>query len=210
MIIVDTREPKKYQVLGHKVDAIWVDYIVEGEHGKYAIERKTWNDFTNSLNDGRIWEQLERLKQLRDDYGYTPIVAIHGNIYPLLRSKRLNEPRLMGFIAHCITEGIHVVTLPNAGGFTMLLYKLNDRVEGVHKKSYVRPAHIKKTGRAIHKEVKDVLMSFYGIGASSAEAILKKYKTLRNVFKSEDISDVVSERVSQHMQKVLDYEWGDE
>jgi len=210
MIIVDTREPKKFHVIGHVVDSIWVDYIVEGEHGKYSIERKTFSDFANSLNSGRIWEQLERLKQLRDDEGYTPILAIHGNPYPLLKSKRLNEARLMGFIAHCIEHGIQTIMLPNEAGFIMLLYRLNDRVEGKHKTKYKRPSKIKKTGRDIRHEVKDILMAFQGIGDTTATKLLEHYGSLHKVFNADDLDDVVNKRIASHIKKVLKYKWGED
>lgn len=210
MIIVDTREPKKFHVIGHKVDAIWVDYIVEGEKGRFAIERKTYNDFVNSLNSGRIWEQLERLLQLRDDEGYVPILAIHGNPYPLLRSKRLNEARLMGFIAHCVEHGVQVLMFPNEAGFVMFLYRLNERVEGKHKTKYKRPSKIKKTGRDIRREVKDILMAFQGIGDASATKLLEHYGTLHRIFNADDLDSVVNKRIASHIRNVLIYRWDDE
>ena len=209
MIIVDTREPKKYYTLGHVVDSIWVDFIVEGEHGKYSIERKSINDFASSLSSGRIWEQLKRLKQLHDDEGYIPILAIHGNIYRVLKSKRLNEAQLSGFIAYCVEQDIQTIMFPNEAGFIMFLYRLNDRVEGKHKTKYKRPSKIKKTGRDIRNEVKDILMAFQGIGNTTATKLLEHYGTLHNIFNADDLSSVVNKRIAGHIKKALSYKWGE-
>lgn len=206
MIIVDTREPKDYQTVAHKIDAIWVDFIIEGENGKFAIERKTWNDFFNSLNSGRIWEQIRRLTELELTDGYKPIIVIHGSSFPFLKRKA-NVTRLAGFITYCIFAGIDLIILPDKRTLNFFLYSLNKRVEGKHVAKYSRPSRIKKTGRRIEDEVMDVLTAFHGIGVVGARKLLNHYGSLINIFNSDDTDDVISKRIAKHMKNVLEYEW---
>src|SRR3989338_2343698 len=65
MIYVDYREPEKIIELLKKNNAVKVaklevgDYIIDG----VVIERKTIVDFLSSLASGKIFEQVERLRQ---------------------------------------------------------------------------------------------------------------------------------------------------
>jgi len=49
------------------------DYIV----GRFAIERKSNNDFYQSIYSGRLFEQLKNLNDMEE---YKPILAVHGPI----------------------------------------------------------------------------------------------------------------------------------
>lgn len=209
VIVVDKFEPKDLQVVGHVVEPIWVDFIIQGEQGKIAIERKSVNDLASSISTNRIWEQLERLKQLRDTDDYKVMVVFHGNVYKIFRTNRLPIGRYIGFLSYCIMNDIPVFFVPDKRSFVMLLSSLNKRVEGEHRSSFKKPSRIKKTGRSIDKEVLDVLTTFYGIGEKKARQLLEHYGSLQAVFEADDINDILNDKTAKHFRRVLEYEWDD-
>ena len=81
MIIVDSNEPvdiiAELQMAGIEVEIAQLrpaaDYIV----GRFAIERKSSNDFYSSIYNSRLFKQLKRLNDMED---YKPVLAIHGPI----------------------------------------------------------------------------------------------------------------------------------
>lgn len=50
------------------------DFLMLAPPGKRSllIERKTVNDFVNSIRDGRIWEQIKLLRESADVDGHIP------------------------------------------------------------------------------------------------------------------------------------------
>lgn len=75
VVIYDTREKRTFVIryLKEFKDITLVekqleiaDYLVQSAKGTIAIERKTATDFLNSISDGRIFEQIEALKEYDD------------------------------------------------------------------------------------------------------------------------------------------------
>lgn len=92
VIIYDTREARTH-VLRHlkKYDDITLvqrhleiaDYLVQGSEGTIAIERKRASDFLMSISDGRLFDQIENLKEYDDAR-----LILEGGIFTSIQGKR--------------------------------------------------------------------------------------------------------------------------
>lgn len=82
MILVDSSEPydipAELGIAGVPTDITKLDvgdYVI----GRFIIERKSSNDFYQSIYNRRIFDQLKRLNDLED---YKPILCVHGPFPP--------------------------------------------------------------------------------------------------------------------------------
>ncbi|MBU2560313.1 hypothetical protein KKA03_05410 [archaeon] len=92
VIIYDTREARTH-VLRHlkEYDDITIvqkhleiaDYLVQSSDGTIAIERKRASDFLQSISDGRLFDQIENLKEYEDAR-----LILEGSIFTSIQGKR--------------------------------------------------------------------------------------------------------------------------
>ena len=205
VIVADTREPPNWQKFADKTDDILVDFVVEGKVAKFVIERKTVWDFYQSLNEDRIWHQIERLLDLKTQ-GYKPVVMIHGNIYAPMK-KKLSAGRIADFIAFANILGVDVILLPNENAARNYLRKLDEYVEG-KEANYVRPRHVIKKNRTFDDEVKDIVIGIRGIGGKMASKLLERFPSVESIVNAseEELAEVVGKSKAKHMYRILHYE----
>jgi len=92
VIIYDTREARTH-VLRHlkKYDDVTIvqkhleiaDYLVQSSEGTVAIERKRASDFLMSISDGRLFDQIENLKEYDDAR-----LILEGSIFTSIQGGR--------------------------------------------------------------------------------------------------------------------------
>jgi ERCC4-type nuclease len=92
VIIYDTREARTH-VLRHlkKYDDVTIvqkhleiaDYLVQSSEGTIAIERKRASDFLQSISDGRLFDQIENLKEYDDAR-----LILEGSIFTSIQGNR--------------------------------------------------------------------------------------------------------------------------
>jgi ERCC4-type nuclease len=92
VIIYDTREARTH-VLRHlkKFDDVTIiqkqldiaDYLVPSSEGTIAIERKRASDFLQSISDGRLFDQIENLKEYTDAR-----LILEGGIFTSIQGNR--------------------------------------------------------------------------------------------------------------------------
>ena len=154
------------------------DYIV----GDIAIERKTINDYLDSLASGRLHTQLYHLSR---NYKRSYLVII-GYVSEALMFRKFSRKAyissLVGASLKRAPDGeqgiVDVVVLENDYDFAYFVYFLWDKLQ--HPEPRL-PRHGKK-GLTGDDELVYVLSSIQGVGEKKAEALLRRFKTLRNVF----------------------------
>jgi len=211
MIIVDSREPEKFRKIGDRVEDIQVDYIVEGEYGKYAIERKTLEDLIASVRSGRLWKQLDRLIELEENYGYEPVLVIHGNIYKRMRARflKMSLSWWIGTQLAILRKGVGVIYLPSEDAFEALIKTIDKKVG--EQKEWSRPHICKKSNRDIREEAEDMICAVNGIGRKTGKDMLKVFGSVKGVVNAEyeELKHVIGERLAKHFIEVVQYRYDD-
>lgn len=145
------------------------DYVIDNVIG---IERKTANDFINSLIDGRLFDQLNRL---RENYEKA-ILIIEGNIHKTIRSRNIHRNAILGSYASIILD-LDVYTLNT---------KDEEETAEIIKRMTLRNTKTKYTSSSLHKPKlrtlsewqKFVLQCFPHIGPKIAQRILEYFGSI--------------------------------
>jgi ERCC4-type nuclease len=183
LIIADIHEPEKYKKIASKTENLEVvDFLVVGEFGKFAIERKTVDDLINSRNDGRLWKQLEALAKFREE-GYVSILAVVGNWGKLFKMKRITLNEFFGLQTAVAKYNVFLFNFYNERFFLAYMRYLNDRVGRPSKKTTLNVP--KPRERTIEEERRDMLAMINGVGVKTAEELLEEFKTIRGVVNAE-------------------------
>ncbi|MBI2109566.1 hypothetical protein HYT58_00135 [Candidatus Woesearchaeota archaeon] len=180
--IVEELESKhvNYEVRELKI----ADYAIQskardGSLIRVGCERKTQSDFINSIIDKRILSQLIVLKENFD----IPLLIIEGseNIYEL---RNFHPNAIRGMLASiAIDFRIPVVYTKNIRDTAALLVIISNRID-----KPIKPISLlDKRKPTTTKEYQEYLVeSLPGVGPTIAKELLKKFKTVRNIFNASE------------------------
>jgi Fanconi anemia group M protein len=180
-IIVDTREKEiiqefeKQDIPYKKEQLVIADFVI----GDIAIERKTQNDFINSIIDKRILNQLIEIK----NHFEVPLLIIEGdkNIYTI-RDFHPNAIRGM-FAAITIDYQIPVIFTKNHRDTVAFLKVILNRIEKGHRAISLLK---KKKPLTIREHQEYIIQALPGIGSTLAKNILKKFSTVKNIINASE------------------------
>ncbi len=184
-IIIDYREknsliPTKLISLGYKIilkELKVADYIIKD----IAIERKTIQDFIQSMINGRLKKQLNELKQYPNH-----LLLIEGEFN---KNRFKNQNALKGFILSIIlnhkTPIIFTKNEEETATYISLLAK---------RKKTNAPLNPTKSNLSEKEQLKYILQSFPNIGPIKSKQLLEKFKTLKNIFntKEENLKSILN------------------
>ncbi|MBW9222942.1 DEAD/DEAH box helicase [Methanothermococcus sp. SCGC AD-155-K20] len=171
-IIVDHREKIIGRYLYNRVELEFKnldigDYILSD---RVVVERKTSEDFEDSIIDKRLFRQLRELKKYE-----RPILIIEGDKYI-----RLSEKVIKGAIISIILDyNIPVMFSNNIEETVDILLKLSER-EQLQKKRTVEIRTGKKP-MSLRERQRFIVESFPDIGPITAENLLIKFNTVKNI-----------------------------
>jgi Fanconi anemia group M protein len=150
------------------------DYVVNG----VVIERKSVEDFLSSMTNKRLLNQIENLKQFEK-----PLIIIEGieeqDLYGEYK-KGINSNSVRGFILsillrHKIPIAFSKNPLDTATYINLIANKKERNISLNNHKKAKKP----------QDSIQFILEGFPGIGPTTAKKLLKKYKTLKNIFSSQ-------------------------
>jgi len=176
-IIIDFREknsliPTKLQKLNHEIELKELkvaDYLINNT----AIERKTTADFIQSMINGRLKKQLQEIKQY-PQY----LLVIEGD---LTQTKFQNQNALRGFlISITLNQKIPTIFTKNEEETATYISLLSKRKSSPSK---VNP---KKSNLSKKEQLEYILQAFPKIGPKKSKELLKKFKTLKNIFQEKE------------------------
>ncbi len=163
------------------------DYLIRNT----AIERKTTGDFISSMLNKRLIQQLTQMQAYKKK-----LLIIEGdlkNLYPDKEESKLNPNAVRGFILSIINNhNANVIFTKDYKDTAMYLITLAKQQLKPKTEISLHPRIPKTT-----KEQKQyILEAFPNIGPKKAELLLKKFKTLSNVFnaKEEELKEVLKKR----------------
>ena len=187
-IVVDTHEPDHIVALlmdlGMAVERRTItpgDYIVSLDCG---IERKTVNDFVSSVFSGRVFEQVDRLREVYAK----PILILEGEIEKEL-AKRNNPRAFWGALLKVQSDmGVPVLNTPSIHNTANLLYTLAKRLQKNKQNRILihhKPRLMTQKDWQMH-----VVASLPGIGDELAERLLNYFGSVRKIVQANE-SDLV-------------------
>lgn len=202
-VIVDSREPSIIPVLllklGVDVERQTLtpgDYIVTSE---CAVERKTVQDFFDSLYSGRLFEQVERL---RASYA-KPLLIIEGDVREELMSRQNPRAFWGALLKLQMDYNLPTINTYDALETADLLATLAKRLQ-IGSKGHIQPRHKPKLLSRKDRQIY-VVCGLPGIGESLAVRLLKHFGSVRRVYsaskselmKVEGIGEVRAEQITK-------------
>ena len=184
LIVVDSKEASKAKEIVESLRALGArlevkgltvgDYLASEELG---IERKTANDFVNTLTKRDLFMQLFLLKAAYPK----ALLIIEGDLRSVLRFRRIHPNSVYGALASLARGGIAVVPTTDKLSTARLIYLIARQEQSEGR----RPgAKVVKKFESVEERQLALLCSLPGIGRERAEAILKVYKTPLNALNS--------------------------
>ncbi|WP_297421225.1 DEAD/DEAH box helicase [Thermococcus sp.] len=204
VVYVDSRElrsgvPKLLKELGAEVEVRTLDvadYVVSEEVG---IERKSANDFIQSIIDGRLFDQVERLKKAYEK----PVIIIEGELYGI---RNVHPNAIRGAItAVTLDWGVPILfssTKEETAGFIYLMAKR----EQEERKKEVRLRSEKKA-LTLSERQRLIVEGLPNVSATLAKRLLRHFGNVERVFTAteEELKEVegIGEKKAREIRRVI-------
>ena len=215
-IIVDYREDKNIvkELYKHNVDTeikslVYADFIMQikdvNDNVKdLGIERKTLNDFLNSIIDKRILTQLIALKENFP----LQLLILEGeeNIYAI---RNFHPNSIRGMLSSiAIDYQIPIIYTKNYRDTAAYLALISKRLEKPRKNISLVS---KRKPLTLKEQQEYIVEGLPGIGNNLAKALLSKFKSVKNVINAKEERlqkvDKIGEKKSRFIREVLDAEY---
>jgi len=184
IMYVDVHEPEEIVEALRKEHGIYVQ-VRPLEAGDYAfsnllVERKTLNDFYNSIvhGDKHIWKQVIKLKSVAE----RPYLIVE-RWNPYFFKDKKKERTVYGALARISLMGIHVVTLQGSGKnfgdfvtFLAYLFFSSDK-----KKASLKPVPQKLKERNKKEILSDMLVMIPMIGRKQADELAGRISSMKEL-----------------------------
>ena len=191
-VIVDHREKSSgiiRELAKHGIDIdekqlLVGDFIIQTkDHNNnninLCIEKKTQEDFLNSIIDKRLLRQLFDMKE----HFQSQLLIIEGNsnLYSL---RKFHPNSIRGMLATIAVDlQIPIITTRSVSDTASLIATIAKRME----KPRSEISLLKKRKPPTVKEQQELIVeSFPGIGPVLAKSILKEFKTIKNIINSDE------------------------
>ena len=181
-IIIDIREknslvPSELVKLGFEIEFQHLsigDYIVNN----IAIERKTISDLKSSIINKRIFTQIQELKQYEEH-----ILLIEGNNEEMHNNDIIHENASRGFLISLALDYKIPLIFTNDEKETSLYFLILSKKKNI-KEISIRPS---KIAFSKEEQILYILEGFPYIGPVKAKALLKKFKSLKNIINASEL-----------------------
>ena len=209
-IIVDNREKNVEVIEGLSDRNIRIafaqlpvgDYVVSD---RMCVERKTVKDFESSIMDARLFDQAKRLSESFSK----PVILIEGSIDASTLARNVITGAMLGLYSD---YNIQLLQSSSASETAYILSKLAER-EQVTEVREPRLIGAKKAFSINQWQVL-ILSSIPGIGPKLANALIKKFKTVKRVTNAsvEELTEVdkIGKKKAERIYNVLNIEFSED
>jgi Fanconi anemia group M protein len=145
------------------------DYVLSD---RVAVERKTVDDFVDSLISDRLFQQLLKLKTYP-----RPLIVLEGeNIY----RRAVHPNAIRGAIATIVTDfGIPMIFTKDEKETAEFIFAIARREQEEKKRKVVE--HFGKTKRTLKEEQEYVVSALSGVGSVIAKNLLEHFQTIERI-----------------------------
>ncbi len=211
VVYVDSRElrsgvPKHLRELGADVEVRTLDvadYVVSEDVG---IERKSANDFLQSIIDGRLFEQVSRLKGAYE----RPLLVIEGNPYGI---RNIHPNAIRGAIAALALDwGLPVLFSSDPEETARFIYLIAKREQEERKKE-VRLRSEKKALTLAERQ-RLIVEGLPNVSSTLAKRLLRHFGNVEQVFTAteKELQEVggIGPRKAREIRKVITAPYGED
>lgn len=221
VITLDTREKdekflgylRRFGAIVDKQQLPIGDLAIFGKDRSYVIERKTINDFGNSIADGRLFEQTKVLVENSEmgEFSYVPCLLIIGYQHTLWKRRGFNDAQIAGIEnALQFKWNVKLMFAHNNRYAALKVINLARDVQ-LEKESKVHSMrHIKRKDLSPEEEALYVLQGFPAISGVRAKNILDQYGTLDkslDAMRNGEIKEIngLGDKIAETVAKVFTY-----
>lgn len=182
-VIVDQREVKSS--VARSLEKAGVDITLHTlEVGDYilsdriAVERKSTEDFTGSLIEHKLFEQISNLSRTYEK----PVLILEGE--NLFTSRNLNPAAIHGALSSIALDfGVAVLYTRDAQDTASLIKQIAKREQTDGKRDV--SLHGKKAAMMLPEQQEYIISSISEIGPKAAKSLLKHFGSVENVIKAD-------------------------
>ncbi len=190
-VVVDSREASKnsdiVEGLRRKGLRIAIAALSAGDYYLLAsdpskavlVERKTVIDFANSIRDGRVWDQVRRLKEAAEEDGVKPLILLEGWLGLIEKRTKWNVAAVLRVIDEIVLDwGIPIVP-SHSKEATIAWLAAKARSLGSTESKRVIRLRVEKKPLTLRERILYVAESI--VGPTLARRLLNHFGTLRAV-----------------------------
>jgi Fanconi anemia group M protein len=200
VIVSDYREKEITKILKNfdslvKTISLEVGDFVCSE--RVVIERKSYDDFVNSIINGRIFDQANALKENFEK----PMILIEGN-----SDREINDNALKGAIASLLVDyGITLISTRNPLDTAKTIYWIAKKEQNDNKKCL--SIKVGKKPKDTKKLQEFIVSSIPGVSRVLTKRLLEHFGNVQNVFAAEEEQlkqvDGIGDKMASKIKKLL-------
>lgn len=178
------------------------DYVCSD---RVCVERKTAEDFTASIIDGRLFTQLKNISEHYEK----PVLIIEGRNF---FSRNINPNAVYGALAACVDFGVAIFHSSSPRETAKIIYFIAKREQLEEKRDMTFKS--KPKPKKINEMQLAMVASLPFVNTVLAKRLLKHFKTPKNVFCASERElkkiEGIGEKKARAIWKILNKEWEEE
>lgn len=175
------------------------DYVCSD---RVCVERKSAEDFTASIIDGRLFTQLKNIAE----YYEKPVLIIEGRNF---FSRNISPNAVYGALAACVDFGVAIFHSSSPRETAKIIYFIARREQRQERRDITFKTKLKPKG--IKEMQISIVASLPFVNVTLAKRLLAKFKTVKNIFSAneEEFKKVegIGEKKAKVIWKILNKEW---
>jgi len=152
------------------------DYVVGGIYG---VERKSSDDFVDSIIDKRLFEQARLLREAYEK----PLIVVEGDLELAVAGRGVRINQVLGALLALTEMRVPAVQVSGPERTALLIYLLSRRLE--KEGEYLSPTKrrvVRKNSGSVPIVQLNLLATLPGISSTTARRLLEYFKTPRRFF----------------------------
>ncbi|MFH1588903.1 MAG: DEAD/DEAH box helicase [Candidatus Diapherotrites archaeon] len=176
------------------------DYILSDE---VAVERKTVDDFLNSLLDGRLFTQAVKLNE---NYS-SPLIIVEGRMEDLFNLRNIHKNALIGALTSlALVYRTPVFFVSEAKETAEFLYVIAKREQFKEDKEI--KLRVGKKGLTLEQKQRFIIEGFPLIGPQAGINLLKEFGSIKEIINATEkelqTTELIGKKKAKEIRKVLD------
>ena len=155
-------------------------YLLAREPTKAVlVERKTVLDLANSIRDGRIWDQVRRLKEVAEEDGVRPVIVVEGWLGLIEKRTKWNIAAVLRVIDEIVLDWGVPVLPTHSKEATIAWLAAKARSLGRTEEKRVVRLRVEKKPMTLRERILYVAEGL--AGPTIARRLLAHFRTLRRI-----------------------------